>query len=239
MSTCGNCGADLAAGAAFCGACGTAADGSNNWVVLNRVLDPSGVPSQILGQIKAEGSVYLINRNGIIFGGASQVNVGSLIATSLNLFSNTFGDANTPGTTVYRFLNGGIGDLNAYFRNARSAARRDGAAAGELLFNLLDEFVVRNTRPYIPALGCTESERGNSALNLKVRDAGSTRPTTALTLAAKGSDISEGTDPTTCCPVLSPGSRLSSTWATRSKPLAASSSWAKGWPAFTKAPRST
>ena len=27
MSTCGKCGADLAAGAAFCGACGTAADG--------------------------------------------------------------------------------------------------------------------------------------------------------------------------------------------------------------------
>ena len=39
---------------------GTAADGSNGWVALNRVTDPSGVPSQILGQIRAEGSVYLI-----------------------------------------------------------------------------------------------------------------------------------------------------------------------------------
>src|SRR3984885_12643435 len=29
---------------------GTAADGSNSWVVLNRVVDPTGVPSQILGQ---------------------------------------------------------------------------------------------------------------------------------------------------------------------------------------------
>src|SRR5262249_38119696 len=35
---------------------GTASDGSNNWIALNRVSDPSGVPSQILGQIKAEGS---------------------------------------------------------------------------------------------------------------------------------------------------------------------------------------
>jgi len=82
----------------------------NNWVILNRVSDPSGVPSQILGQIKAEGAVYLLNANGILFGGGSQINVQSLIASSLNLFSNTFGNVNTPGTTAYRFINGGIGD---------------------------------------------------------------------------------------------------------------------------------
>ncbi|MEW6439014.1 MAG: filamentous hemagglutinin family protein [Pseudomonadota bacterium] len=93
----------------------------NSWVVLNRVQDPTGVPSQILGEIKAEGSVYVIDHNGIVFGGASQVNVASLIASSLNLFSNdladpfssTASDANTPGTALYRFLNGGIGDLNS------------------------------------------------------------------------------------------------------------------------------
>ena len=50
-------------------------NGTNNWIALNRVLDPTGVPSQILGSIKADGQVYLINRNGIIFGGGSQVNV--------------------------------------------------------------------------------------------------------------------------------------------------------------------
>jgi filamentous hemagglutinin family protein len=91
---------------------GNAPGSPNGWIVLNRVTDPSGVPSQIMGQIKAEGSVYIINGNGIIFGGGSQINVSSLIASSLNLFSNTFGDANTPGSTVYRFLEGGIGDLN-------------------------------------------------------------------------------------------------------------------------------
>lgn len=85
---------------------GTAADGSNGWVALNRVNDPSGVPSQILGQIRAEGSVYLINRNGIIFGGTSQVNVNTFVASSLNLFSNDLATSNN------RFLNGGIGDLN-------------------------------------------------------------------------------------------------------------------------------
>ncbi len=51
---------------------------ANTWVALNRIL--SGTPSQILGSIKAQGQVYLINQNGIIFGGSSQVNVSTLLA---------------------------------------------------------------------------------------------------------------------------------------------------------------
>lgn len=43
----------------------------------------------------------------------------------------------------------GIGDLEAYFRRARQQVRKTGAAAGTVLFNLLEEIVVRNTRPYI------------------------------------------------------------------------------------------
>jgi filamentous hemagglutinin family protein len=65
-------------------------DGSNNWIALNRINDPSGKPSQIAGQIQAEGSVYLINRNGIIFNGSSQVNTRSLVASSLALTDKQF-----------------------------------------------------------------------------------------------------------------------------------------------------
>ncbi|MDD5198248.1 MAG: filamentous hemagglutinin N-terminal domain-containing protein, partial [Terrimicrobiaceae bacterium] len=53
------------------------------WVAFNKVSDPSGRPSQILGSIKADGQVYVINQNGIIFGGASQVNVHTLVASAL------------------------------------------------------------------------------------------------------------------------------------------------------------
>jgi filamentous hemagglutinin family protein len=67
---------------------GTRTDGSNQWVALNRINDPSGNPSTILGQIKAEGTVYLLNRNGMIFGGGAQVDTHSLIATSLDLFTH-------------------------------------------------------------------------------------------------------------------------------------------------------
>lgn len=65
---------------------GTDAQGKNGWVVLNRVDDPTARPSQILGKIKAEGSAYVINPNGVVFGGASQINVHSLIASSLYLY---------------------------------------------------------------------------------------------------------------------------------------------------------
>jgi filamentous hemagglutinin family protein len=58
--------------------------GNASWVALNQI-SATGVPSQILGSIRADGQVYLINPNGIIFGGASQINVGTLIASSASI----------------------------------------------------------------------------------------------------------------------------------------------------------
>lgn len=86
---------------------GNLAGGGNDWIALNRIDDPSGRPSQILGRIKADGSVYLLNRNGVVFGGTSQVNTRSLIASSLNLFSNDLARSNRS------FISGGIGRGNA------------------------------------------------------------------------------------------------------------------------------
>lgn len=63
-------------------------DSVGSWVAFNFITDPSGRPSQILGQIKAAGQVYVINQNGIIFGGSSQVNTHALVASSLPINSN-------------------------------------------------------------------------------------------------------------------------------------------------------
>ena len=63
--------------------------GNSNWVALNRVIGNVG-PSQILGHINADGQVLLINQSGIIFGGASQINVGSLVASTLNITDQQF-----------------------------------------------------------------------------------------------------------------------------------------------------
>jgi filamentous hemagglutinin family protein len=51
--------------------------------VLNRIW--SNDPSQIMGKLSANGQIYLINQNGILFGNGAQVNVGGLVASSLNL----------------------------------------------------------------------------------------------------------------------------------------------------------
>ncbi|MEW5802591.1 MAG: filamentous hemagglutinin family protein [bacterium] len=65
-------------------------DKQTSWTVLNRIFDHS--PSQIFGRLTADGKVYLINQNGILFGPGSRVNVHSLIASSLNLHNDDFMD---------------------------------------------------------------------------------------------------------------------------------------------------
>ena len=57
-------------------------------IALNRIFDQN--PSQIFGSLQANGSVILINPNGILFGPNAQVNVGGLIASSLNLSNANF-----------------------------------------------------------------------------------------------------------------------------------------------------
>ncbi len=58
------------------------------WIAFNKINDPSGNPTQILGSIKAAGQVYIINGNGIIFGGSSEVNARSLTVSSLPINDN-------------------------------------------------------------------------------------------------------------------------------------------------------
>ena len=69
-------------------------------IAVNRIFDTSA--TQILGQLNANGQVYLINPNGIVFGQGSQVNVGGLVAStldvndaSLNSASKTFSGTGT------------------------------------------------------------------------------------------------------------------------------------------------
>lgn len=58
-------------------------------LALNQI-GASDSPSYILGNLNANGGVYLVNPNGIIFGKNSQVNVGSLVASSLDIDSDLF-----------------------------------------------------------------------------------------------------------------------------------------------------
>ncbi|TCL05858.1 filamentous haemagglutinin family protein [Sodalis ligni] len=68
-----------------------------NWAVLNRVNDPQARPSQIQGQIKGDGTVMLVNRNGVIFSGTSQVDTRNLVVAAANIADSQF---NTGGLYV-------------------------------------------------------------------------------------------------------------------------------------------
>jgi filamentous hemagglutinin family protein len=56
--------------------------------VLNRVT--GGQPSEILGRLSSNGRVFLINPSGIAFGAGAQIDVGGLVASSLNISDADF-----------------------------------------------------------------------------------------------------------------------------------------------------
>jgi len=62
----------------------------SNWALLNKVNDPNGRPSEIQGQIKGAGTVMIMNRNGVIFSGTSQVNVRNLVAAAATISDEQF-----------------------------------------------------------------------------------------------------------------------------------------------------
>jgi len=76
-------------------------------VALNRVLGPDA--SSILGSLSANGKVFLVNPNGILFGAGSQVNVGGLVASTRNITDGDFmaGNYRFAGNSGARILNQG------------------------------------------------------------------------------------------------------------------------------------
>ncbi|UOD32235.1 filamentous hemagglutinin N-terminal domain-containing protein [Massilia violaceinigra] len=59
-------------------------------VALNRVVGTD--PSRIYGKLSANGQVFLLNQQGVLFGAGAQVNVGGLVASSLGLSDQDFLD---------------------------------------------------------------------------------------------------------------------------------------------------
>ena len=60
--------------------------------ILNRVTGQD--PTHILGNMSANGNVFIINPNGILFGPSAVVNVGGLVASTLNISNDDFLNGN-------------------------------------------------------------------------------------------------------------------------------------------------
>ena len=69
-------------------------------VILNRVVGSEA--SAVDGMLKANGQVFIINPNGVLFGRTASVNVGGLVASTLDIDDQRFLSSD------YRFSSGGV-----------------------------------------------------------------------------------------------------------------------------------
>ncbi len=111
-------------------------------VILNRVT--GGDPSIILGKLQANGQLFLVNPNGILFGPGSQVDVGSLVATTLSLSDQDFLNGN------YHFVQDSGFDLKSVINQ------------GEI--HVTDEGYVILTAPLVSNEGLIVANLGHVAL---------------------------------------------------------------------------
>jgi filamentous hemagglutinin family protein len=61
-------------------------------VVVNVSKNPAAVPSQVLRSTQVNGKVYVIDRNGIIFGGSRQINTHELTGAAMGATSDWMND---------------------------------------------------------------------------------------------------------------------------------------------------
>ena len=92
-------------------------------IAVNRIFDTNG--TQILGHLNANGQIYLINPNGIIFGQGAQVNVGGLVASTLDIANSANGVVSFSGNGAGSIVNQGVinaakGGYVAFIGNAVS-----------------------------------------------------------------------------------------------------------------------
>jgi filamentous hemagglutinin len=100
-------------------------------VALNQIFNAN--PSQIFGALNANGRVFLINQNGIVFGSGAQVNVGGLVASTLNIAASAAsGGLIAPGSNgspaFQTFPTGSTGDIFV-----SQGAKLQTASGGEIL----------------------------------------------------------------------------------------------------------
>ncbi|OLF55856.1 GLUG motif-containing protein [Pseudomonas chlororaphis] len=130
-------------------------------VALNRVIGTHG--SDIQGRIDANGQVFLINPNGVLFGKSAQVNVGGLVVSTQNLADKDFLDGNLHFT----------GNSSASISNAGTLAASDGGSVALLGAQVSNNGVIQaNLGNVVLGAGkdMTLNFDGNGLLNLQISD---------------------------------------------------------------------
>ncbi|AZE47344.1 filamentous hemagglutinin [Pseudomonas chlororaphis] len=128
-------------------------------VALSRVIGTNA--SNIQGRINANGQVFLVNPNGVVFGQGAQVNVGGLVASTRGISDDDFkaGKYNFSGNSPAEIINNGdiIADQGGSVALLGTNVRNDGviqAQMGRVALGAGDKFTVNFD--------------GNNLLNLQV-----------------------------------------------------------------------
>ena len=128
-------------------------------IAINRISGNSA--SQILGHLNANGQVYLINPNGILFGRGSQVDVGGLVASTLDLEAATSSDTQShfTGTSPASVVNKGtlVASTGGYVALLASHVSNQGTISARL-----------GTVALGAGTGITLTFSGNNLLHLQV-----------------------------------------------------------------------
>ncbi|MBP0605400.1 MULTISPECIES: GLUG motif-containing protein [Burkholderia] len=128
-------------------------------IALNRVVGNNG--SQIHGQLDANGKVFLVNPNGVLFGSGAKINVGGLVASTRNIADADFLAGN------YRFS----GNSTASIVNDGHITAADGGSVALLGARVSNNGVIQAKMGRI-ALGAGDTFKvnfdGNDLLSLQV-----------------------------------------------------------------------
>lgn len=81
-------------------------------IALNRVL--GATPSGIFGTLAANGRVFLINPNGVLFGATAQVNVGGLVASTLAISDADFAAGAGSGRFIFSAPDESVADVDNF-----------------------------------------------------------------------------------------------------------------------------
>ena len=116
-------------------------------VALNRVIGAE--PSVIFGRLSSNGQVFLVNPSGILFGAGASVNVGGLVASTLNISDADFMSGH------YRFSATGAG-ANGAVLNQGNIRAADGGYVALLGGSVINQGVV------LAQLGTVAMAAGNA-----------------------------------------------------------------------------
>ena len=171
----------------------TFAQPSSTAVALNNIFQAG--PSQIFGALNANGRVFLLNQNGIIFGPTAQVNVGSLLASSLTLAPAAI--SGTPGQPVISLLQPGLNNSPALRQSASGPAGPVTVQPGAQL-TTADGGQILLFAPQVSNQGTISTPQGQTVLaaGTEVYLAASTDPNLRGLLVEVGNAASPTTTPT-------------------------------------------